>query len=141
MNEDSTTVITGPERRHENIDVRTINFSASFLGNARLYALAVNCGVESLRELALSNIEHVYDFFTDYTDGYEGPRDSFVELAEFVFSDHNYPAKADDGLRASVLYYLMIDFEWIGWTRGYVRMLKKGGAFAKSFWAQALQQI
>lgn len=122
---ESTITITGAERKDEHVDVRTICYSASFLGNARLYALAAQYGAESLQKLALDNIGHVLDYFTDYTDIHMGPRDSLADLAEFAFSNHDYSAERADGLLGLVLRYTLDDTYWDGWLAGYARGLKK----------------
>lgn len=136
-----TVVKTGAKRKRRVVDVKTIDYSALFLGHARLYAVATTYKVESLQKLALSKIEHILDHFSESVGNHSRSPKSLAVLAKFAFSDDALCAKAGDSLRKLVLRYAMNNLCWDGWDKGYVELLKNEGAFAKSFWTEALKEI
>lgn len=108
---------------------------AVLLGHARLYALATNHEAFSLMKLALENIENALRQVVNYGGGW---KDDVVELVEYAF---HKPAEEGDRLQKLVLGFVMTNIKLIGNYERFFTMLENGGAFASSFWAEALQKI
>ena len=136
-----TATINQTKDYKESVDVKKMKFSALFLGHARLYALATTYKADDLKHLAHRKLGHIFNYFDDYINNHSGSLDSLLELAEYAFSSDHYHAEGDDDLRELVLHYIIANIHWVGWDKGYVKMLKTGGAFANMFWAKALKVI
>lgn len=141
MDEESSITKAGNKRKREEIDIRNMNYSALFLGHARLYSLATRYSAESLQRLALDKIGDIFDHYSEYITHHSESLDSLAELVEFVFLRTHIYANKEDGLRKIVLKHAVDEISWFGWPKGFVKMLKDGGSFAKSFWPQALKRF
>ena len=141
MDGEPTTTKAGVKRKRKEADVRNMNYSALFLGHAQLYSLGTVSHAWSLQRLALNKIGDIFDHYSQYITHFSGSLDSLAELVEYVFSRPHIFANEKDGFRKLVLEHAVNKISWSGWTKGYVNMLKDGGEFAKSFWAQALKRF
>lgn len=112
----STTTKTGIKRKREVVDAAMIDYSALFLGHARLYAYATRYHADDLQKLILDKFVDVFNHYSEYVTYHSGSLQSLTELLEYVFSHPEIYANEEDGLRKLVLEYVVDEVPWSEWV-------------------------